>query len=81
MKSSVQIDEALARELESAAKSRGVSMTEFVRQTLRQAASAPVTVARAPYVHKTHDFGAHVEGLWTALAEVESEEYLRRSRK
>jgi hypothetical protein len=74
----VEMDETLAASIEAAAKARGVSQRDFVRQALQHAASQPVTARCAPFFQKVHDFGAHVETPWSVLAELESEEYVQK---
>jgi hypothetical protein len=83
MMTNLEIDEALASEVETAAKTRGVSTREFIRSALQQAIEAPFVPAKpAPYVQRVHDFGTHIESPWTILVDIESEEYvLKYSRK
>ena len=81
-KMSLEMDETLVESVDAAAKARGVSSREFIRQALQHAASLPVSAPCAPFFQKTHDFGAHVETPWTLLAELESEDHIRKySRK
>ena len=79
----LEIDDALGAQLEAAAKARGISMHEFMRQALRQAVSTPAhAVAPARFVQRVHDFGTHIESPWTVLVDIETEEHLRKySRK
>jgi len=75
MITSLEIDDALAADVEAAAKSRGLSFREFTRAALRQAVAAPATGAVQRFMQKTHDFGTHIEAPWTALADLETEDY------
>ncbi len=82
-KTSLEIDDVLAGQLESAAKAQGISPSEFIRGALQQALKdgAP-NVKPARFVQRVHDFGTHIESPWTILVDIESEEHFRKySRK
>jgi len=76
MITNLEIDNRLAAQLESAAKARGISTRQFIREVLRQAVANP-TPSPAPtrFVQKVHDFGTHIETPWTILVDIESEGY------
>jgi metal-responsive CopG/Arc/MetJ family transcriptional regulator len=82
-KTSLEIEDALAAELESAAKAHGISTREFIRGALRQALEdSSGSVNRTRFVQRVHDFGTHIESPWTILVDIESEEHFRKySRK
>jgi hypothetical protein len=69
----IEIDDQLAEHLEAAAKARGLSLREHIRQVLRQSLSLSAA-GSAVYQLPVRDFGAHIENPWLALAEIESEE-------
>lgn len=77
MRGTVEIEPDLAAKVEAVAKSRGLSVREFVSAALRQAIAAPAGQP-AQFVQKAHDFGVHLECPWTILADMETEEYVRR---
>jgi len=81
MITNLDIDDALAAQLESAAKARGISTREFIRNALRQALSVPAQVIPTRFVQRAHDFGTHIESPWTLLVDIESEEHFRKDRK
>jgi hypothetical protein len=83
MMTNLEIDDSLAAEIESAAKERGVSTREFIRNALRKAVAAPgVKVKPMRFEQRVHDFGTHIESPWTILVDIESEEYIHKySRK
>lgn len=75
----LEIDDELAAQVEAAARARGVTARDFMRDALRQAAAAPVpTSSKTTFFQKVHDFGADFDSSWTRLAEIESEEYVRK---
>jgi hypothetical protein len=75
----LDIDDALAAQLESAAKARGISTREFIRNALRQALSESAqSVKCTRFVQRVHDFGTHLETPWTFLADMEGEEHFRK---
>jgi hypothetical protein len=75
----LELDEALVAQLESAARSQGVSAREFIRNALQRAATSPFSRANpVRFSQRVHDFGAHIESAWTVLAEIESDEYVRK---
>jgi hypothetical protein len=70
------MDEALMAQVEAAAKARGMSFREFIREALHHAVNMPAPAARpAPFFQKVHDFGAHLETPWIVLADLETEGY------
>ena len=78
-KTSLEIDDALAAQLESAAKARGISTREFIRGALQHALKEPgASVKPARFVQRVHDFGTHIESPWTILVDIESEEHFRK---
>lgn len=80
MNINLEIDDDLAAQVESAARARGLSSREFIRETLRLALSAPpAPCAKPAFVQKVHDFGGDFETAWTRLAELESDEYVKRA--
>jgi hypothetical protein len=79
MNINLEIDDVLGAQIESAARARGLSARAYIRETLRAAVSAPGAQAAQPFVQKVHDFGADFETAWTRLAEMESEEYVKRA--
>jgi hypothetical protein len=83
MITSLEIDDALAAQLESAAKARGITTRDFIRGALTQAVSAPLRkLTPTRFGQPVHDFGTHVESPWTILVDTEVEEYFRKySRK
>ena len=76
MITNLELDDELARKLESLAKARGVSLRTFIGDLLAQAAETSFITAPSRFTQKVHDFGAHVDAPWTLLAELESEEYI-----
>lgn len=82
MIANIEIEDALVAQLETAAKSRGLSFRAYLTEVLTKAANSPAPLtALQPYVMKTHDFGAHIESPWTLVVDLESDEYLRRLAK
>lgn len=76
---SLDIDDALAAEIEAAAKLRGMTLRDFIRAALRQAVSMPAPLAvPGQFVQRVHDFGVHVESPWTVLADLETDEYAQK---
>lgn len=78
MPTHLEINPELAARLETAAKSRGLTVRDFVEEALRQRVAEtpePVSNPPAPYVLKTFDFGVHLESPWTVLADLESQEF------
>ncbi len=79
MITNLEIDDQLVTQLESAAKARGISTREFIRTALREAlCESGRQVAPVPFVQAVHDFGTHIESPWTLLADIESEEHVRK---
>jgi hypothetical protein len=83
MTTNLDIDDALAAQLDAAAKARGISTRDFIRNALRQALSTGgQSVKPTRFVQRVHDFGTHIESPWTVLVDIESEEHFRKySRK
>jgi hypothetical protein len=82
MVKSVDIDEAVVKQLEAIAKARAISVRSLMREILTQAARDTVPLCcPARFIQKTHDFGSHVEAPWTLLAELESEEHVQKYAK
>jgi hypothetical protein len=80
MITNLEIDDALAAELESAAKARGISAREFIRAALRQALKQSArNVKPARFTQPVHDFGTHIETPWTLLVDIEGEEHFRKN--
>jgi hypothetical protein len=79
MNFNLELETNLAASVDAAAKARGVSSREFIRQALQHAAAQPVSARCAPFFQKAHDFGAHVETPWTVLAELETDEHLQKN--
>ena len=82
-KTSLEIDDALAVQLEKTAKARGISTREFIRAALVQALKeSGASVKPTRFIQRVHDFGTHIESAWTILVDIESEEHFRKySRK
>lgn len=75
----LEIDDELGAQLEAAARARGLTAREFMRESLRQAAAAPVPASsKTTFFQKVHDFGAANDTSWTRLAEIESDEYVKK---
>ena len=78
----LDIEEGVVKQLEVIAKARAMSVRSLMREILTQAARGGVPLCcPARFSQKTHDFGAHVEAPWTLLAELESEEHVRKYAK
>ena len=75
----LDLDDALAARLDAAARARGLTSRDFIRAALEQTIAAPSSAACPPFIQKTHDFGMHSDTTWTLLAELESEEHLRKT--
>jgi hypothetical protein len=81
MNLAIDVDDAFAARIETTARARGMTSREFIRAALDQALAAPLASSEAPpaFVQKTHDFGAHSDTTWTVLADLESDEHLRKN--
>jgi hypothetical protein len=79
MITNLDIDDALAAQLESAAKARGICTRDFIRNALRHALTASSqSIKPTLFVQRVHDFGTHIETPWTLLADIEGEEHFRK---
>ena len=77
----LDLPDDLLERVQAAARDQGMTFREFVADALRSAAAAPRVGSSKVFVQKAHDFGAHLESPWTALAEIETEDYTSRLRK
>jgi predicted CopG family antitoxin len=85
MVKNLDIDDAAAEQLEGMAKARGISFSELVREIINEAIRKQLPQlpqgTTSQFRQKVHDFGAHLEAPWTVLADIESEEYVRKYAK
>ena len=79
MITNLELDDALAAQLDVVAKAQGISTREFIRAALRQAiASTSPGVKPTRFVQRVHDFGTHIETPWTLLVDIEGDDYLQK---
>jgi hypothetical protein len=80
----VDLPDELLRQLQASAREQGVPFRDFVATAL-QGAVARVSAGPPPaprvFSQRVHDFGVHLESPWTALSEIETEDYTSRNRK
>lgn len=84
MSTTIEIDDALAKELECRALREGVSLTQLVEVVLRREVNGSPRAApepNAPFVQKTYDMGEPkipIEKALSLAAEWEDEEIIRK---
>jgi hypothetical protein len=79
----VDLPDDLLQQVQASAREQGVPFREFVASALQTAAAKKGGGRGSSKVfsQKVHDFGIHLESPWTALAEIETEDYTSRGRK
>ena len=80
----VDLPDELLQQIQASAREQGVPFREFVATALQAAATRPKgdRPARSKaFSQRVHDFGVHLDSPWTALAEIETEDYASRDRK
>lgn len=79
MSTRVDLDDELVERLRTVAKSRGISLREYIQELLQECVSreASLIPTREVYKQKTFDLGAHLETPWAVLVDLETEEYTK----
>jgi hypothetical protein len=79
----VDLPDKLLQRVQASAREQGVPFREFVAGALEAAVAEAGAKRPASRVFSqcVHDFGAHLESVWTVLAELETDEYTGRKSK
>ena len=80
----VDLPDELLQQIQASAREQGVPFREFVANALEVAANRPKSRRPAhsrAFSQRVHDFGVYLDSPWTALAEIETEDYTSRDRK
>jgi hypothetical protein len=79
MATRIDLDDTLAERLRALAKTRGISLREYITDLLHEALSKVSTQPPAMdrFQQRTYDFGVNVENPWAVLVEIETEEYMK----
>ena len=80
----VDLPDELLQQIQVSAREQGVPFREFVANALQTAATRAKgrrPAHRRAFSQRVHDFGVHLDSPWTALAEIETEDYTSRDRK
>src|SRR5687768_3716569 len=80
----VDLPDELLQKIQASASEQGVPFREFVATALQAAATGAKNSGpahRRAFSQRVHDFGVHLDNPWTALAEIETEDYTSRDRK
>lgn len=75
----IDLNDDLAERLRSHAKTRGISLREYVSDLLEEALSrlTPDTDFKERFHQRTFDLGTHLENPWSVLMEIETEDSLK----
>lgn len=80
----VDLPDELLQQIQASAREQGVPFREFVAKALQAAANRAKDSRPArskTFSQRVHDFGVHLDSPWTALAEIETEDYTSREGK
>lgn len=77
----IDLPDDLFQRVEASAREQGIGFREFVAGALQSALALPRPARPKTFAQRVHDFGTHLESPWTALAEVETDDYTSRYRK